>query len=119
MRQILILTTTQYGQTTEIAKRIEKEIVGQGDRAHSISLPWSGTPPATDIADFDIVIMGSPVYVSKFSPALIGWAKSHREELTKKQVAFFSVSLNAADKRPEARIADQQLLNGFIAETGI
>lgn len=46
------------------------------------------------------------------------WVRHHRKYLASRQSALFSVSLNAADRRPQARRADRAILEAFMRESG-
>jgi menaquinone-dependent protoporphyrinogen IX oxidase len=67
----------------------------------------------------DLVIIGAPVYAGHFPKALMCWARENRDWLHTKKLAFYSVSLNAADLRPEARHSDDLLLRQMINEIGV
>lgn len=66
------------------------------------------------IEEYDMLVVGAPVYTGKFSPKLIAWLKDSKGLLATKPTAFFSVSLNAADARPKARIDDERLIREFL-----
>lgn len=74
-------------------------------------------PP--NIEEYDMLVVGAPVYTGKFSPRLIAWLKDNEGLLGTKPTAFFSVSLNAADERPKARIDDDRLIREFLEASNL
>lgn len=116
MNNILILTSTQYGQTAKIAAFIRDNLTQEGWNVVSSDVAYAGKLP---LELFDSVILGSPVYAGKFSSHLIEWARKNARVLKDKRLGFYSVSLNAADKRPQARIDDARLLQQFVQQSEI
>ncbi len=113
-----IVTATRYGQTSKIARFLSTRLEAAGITVEAYPI-HPGITVSLDPERFDGVIIGCPVYVGKFLPEFTAWAKRVRQETTSMRLAFFSVSLNAADGRPEARQDDDRLLQEFIAETQI
>ncbi|AIE86605.1 flavodoxin domain-containing protein [Fimbriimonas ginsengisoli] len=119
MKRIALVISTQYGQTAKIADRI-KEILREAGHEPSVFLVSSkGDLGSVPIDRFDAAILGAPVYAGSFPKLLIEWAKLHGKTLGQIPTAFYSVSLNAADKRPEARKEDIRLLTQFLNQTGL
>lgn len=116
-RQVAVITSTQYGQTTKIAAFVRNRVCAQGHHVSLFNLAV-GEPPAK-LDAFDATLIGAPVYVGKFPGNVTDWAKQNAAVLSGLNCAFFSVSLNAADSRPEAREADNGLLRQFLKETGL
>ncbi len=69
--------------------------------------------------DADLFFIGVPVYAGKFSKSLIRWIHKNKKLLSKKQLVYFTVSLNRADQRPQARIEDDRLLREFVDACGL
>ena len=111
--------STQYGQTEKIARRIRDFLQQQGLEAKAFSIDRKEALDSIPLDEYDCVVVGAPVYVGKFPPLLIHWAKDHAAQLRKLPTAFFSVSLNAADKRTEARAEDARLVREFLTQTGM
>ena len=106
------MTATSYGQTAKIAKFLQTELEAAGMHVQRLS-------PSDKLTDVDAVIIGCPVYIGKFAPEVIEWTRSNLAKLNAISTGFFSVSLNAADARPKARKADDELLAGFLTQTGV
>ncbi len=115
MKKYLIVYNSKYGQTEKIARYIQ-----HGLKTNSIDCTLHDiTKSDPELNEFDRVIIGGSVYAGKFNKYLIGWAQRSRSSINRKDPVFFSVALNAADTRPQARKDDQRLINEFIKATGL
>lgn len=116
MERTALLFVTRYGQTARIATRIAEEIRAQGQAVDLLA----GKPAFPSKLDaYRRVVLGGPIYVGKLPNELLKWAEVHAAELQAKDLAVFSVSLNAADERPEARPVDREILDRFCARFGL
>src|SRR5579885_3063201 len=116
MKRIAIVINTQYGQTEKIAQRLRDKFVVSGMDAEIFKVVKPRDTVAIDLDRFDTVIVGAPVYAGKFSKHLTRWAKAFAKALHTKTCAVFTVSGNAADKRPSARPADDAQLALLVKE---
>lgn len=116
MNHILIVYSTRNGQTQNIARYMKARLVsaGFGVQLEDIDLVSPQTTPDPTV---DTVIVGAPVYVGEFPSSVVEWVRRNGKFLSQKRSAFFTVSLNAADKRPEARKADLELIQKFANES--
>lgn len=114
MKKIAIVYATKFGQTKKIAKYIEEKLQERGFSTQLLNVKENSQLSS----EVEGVIYGGPVYQGKFSRQLIQWVKKNRPLLNTLPTALFTVSLNAADKRAEARAADLQLIQNFIAQSG-
>lgn len=114
MQQVAVAYASRHGQTEKIAKYLAE---GLGRRGLSFRLIDASGGPGRFDEEFDAVICGSPVYRGKFPASVVNWAKTHKRHINKVPSAFFTVTLNAADKRPQAREADRLLRERFGLET--
>jgi menaquinone-dependent protoporphyrinogen oxidase len=114
MRSAAIIYCTRHGQTEKIAYRMRDHLVGKGV---AVQLFTADDAPATLDPRFDTVIIGGPIYLGKYAPALVNWVRTHKEELDRRLTGFFSVSLNAADSNISCRLVDSHLLSKFMRET--
>lgn len=117
MNHILIVYNSRNGQTQKIARYISSRLVSAGFGVQLQSVDSNSTLITPD-PSIDAVIVGAPVYVGKFPKPIVKWVKNHLGFLSQKRTAFFTVSLNAADQRPEARKADRELLEKFTFDSG-
>lgn len=113
MRKIAIVYSTKYGQTEKIARYMADWLQQRGISTLTIDAS-SGAPISSEVNG---VIYGGPVYRGKFPKKLILWVKKNKESMARIPTALFTVSLNAADKRPEAREADLFLIQKFIEQS--
>ncbi len=119
MKHVAIVVTSHYGQTVKIAECLRSVLEEFDQYVRLFVVQNESDLNLVRLEHFDAVIVGAPVYVGKFPLLLTDWAKSHREIICNMPSAFFSVSLNAADKRPEARKEDSRLISEFVLLTGI
>lgn len=119
MKYVAIVTSTQYGQTTKIAERIREILHSHGLDAHLFSMQENGDLTSAPVDRFDAVIIGAPVYAGGFPQVIRRWTFQNAGELNGIPCAFFSVSLNAADSREQARKEDLRLIDKFITDTGL
>jgi len=113
MKKVAVVYSSKHGQTEKIARYMEDKLQERGFSTQVINVNRE-TPLSSEV---DGVIYGGPVYGGKFSKQLIQWTKRHRATLDKLPTAFFTVSLNAADKHPEARKADSELIQKFVTQS--
>lgn len=115
MNRFLIVYASKHKQTEKISYYMKNKIEERGFfcELHDID---SFEP---DLKRFENVIIGGSVYAGKFDRPLVAWAKRNGEQLNLKHLSFFTVSLNAADARPEARSDDKRLINEFASQTGL
>ena len=114
--KLLIVYASQEGQTAKIAHHIESclaEEVETVDVAEVTTLPLIDVP----LASYDAVMVAAPVYAQHHLDSVAEFVKTHRETLAAMPSMFVSVSLAAADTKPEARKALQHLVDLFFDET--
>lgn len=116
MQNVAIVFASKNGQTRKIAHAMLDALIHRGIPAqlHDISQPKR---PQLG-AHVDGVILGGPVYMGRFPRRLERWVRNHHDRLRSHPTAFFSVSMNAADNRPEMRRADDELLEKFVDHAG-
>lgn len=107
----LIVYFSKYGQTQAIAQRI-KSVIAAADGTVEI-LDATQALAIRSLAEYDAIILGSPIYVSRHSKILGRFIKKHLESLNQKQTAFFSVSLSAAGDTTQQKDATD-CMNRFL-----
>lgn len=115
MKSIALIYASLHGQTKKIAKHMKAHLENQGIKAPLLCAEDSLSeeiPP-----DIDGAVIGGPVYAKRYPSSLIEWIPRHKALLDSKPLAFFSVSLNAADQHPEARQADDEMIQKFLKKT--
>ena len=82
----IILYTSKYGSTEECAKILYSYLV---HNAKIINLQSQEIP---DLSNYDNVILGTPIYMGKFSKEIIHFIDIHQDILQKKSFDLFLVS---------------------------
>ena len=95
MKSTLIIYSSTYGQTRNISSRIY-EIAN-----HAVPSKLMSLEDATkeDLKKFDRIIIGASIRYGKHKKELFDFLDLHRDELIKKDSAFFSV--NVVARKPE------------------
>ncbi len=116
MATVLILYHTTYGHTVKVAKSIAHTIETCG---HQVTLcAVTAHPPVAEMAAFDAIILGSPVYQNRHQRTIQAFARRHRKLLNRKLSAFFSVSGVAASQRPEDHVVARKAVARLCVATG-
>ena len=89
--RILIVYASKNDSTEEIACAIGRTFAEVGLAADA-RMPHE----VTDLAGYDAVVLGSPVYHGKLMPEIMTFARKNREELEQKPTAAFTVGLMMA-----------------------
>ncbi|HZT44346.1 MAG TPA: flavodoxin domain-containing protein [Chthonomonadaceae bacterium] len=118
MKHAAIIVASVHGQTRKIAEYLCQRLQSYGMTAEVFATEAGHLRPVP-LANFDAVIIGAPVYAGNFPMVIENWTRNNLQAIQAKPCAFFSVSLNAADKRPEARTAEARLLHQFMERTGL
>jgi len=115
MPRILLLYATAEGQTKLIAERIAHVLREKG---HTVEmLPAEATQPDWNPAAYDGVMIGASIHYGNHPADLRKLVRRHRDALSAKPCAFFSVSLSAGGPRPKPAAA-QRYIDKFIRKTG-
>lgn len=116
MGKALIVYATSEGQTANIAHEIAGALRARG---HDLLVCRVNDLPAGEpIERYDAVAVGSSIHAGKHDPAIVAWARAHREALESGHGAFFSVSLSAGSPDDGDREGLRRCLDEFFEETG-
>ncbi len=107
----LIVYFSKHGQTEAIAKRIAVVMDTTDQSVEIVSVTEAHRIDSLDV--YDIVILGSPIYLKRHSKRLKRFVGRHLGSLRKKQTAFFSVSLSAAGDATQRKDAFD-CMNSFL-----
>lgn len=108
----LILYLTRDGQTQKIAEKISTEMHGESHDITVLSLRENRFS-ATQLAEFDCIIVGASIRYGHFDPLLEQFIGQHASLLNQKKSAFFSVNLTARKANrntPETNTYTRKLL---------
>lgn len=89
--RILIIYDTVYGSTAQIAGWIAERLEGFAE----VTVTVAKVSEAPDLADYDAVIIGSPIYRSdQILESIKGFVAKNKEALAEKKVGIFVVALD-------------------------
>ncbi len=111
MTRVLVLFASRHGQTRTIASRIAETLRTRGLRVHLADAAYERPDPR----NFEAVIVGSPVHMSRHHAAIERWLKRHAPRLATRAGAFFSVSMSASSRRASVREGLDQMVAAFLA----
>lgn len=112
MANILVLYASKFGQTQKISNFICDEILKLGHTATLLSIDDAFRSPIYN--DYDSVIIGAPLYGGRFPNAIKKWIKTHRNDLYKRDCAFFAVCLSVLEKDKKTQIELKSRLMRFF-----
>lgn len=110
----IIIYHTKYGQTEKIAKRISQVIESQQVATEVFSV--SELDSRTSFEEFDLVLIGAPIYLGDHSKKVARLIKKNLEVLNNRLSAFFSVSLSAGGNENQRNDA-AGCVNKFLEKT--
>lgn len=117
MSKILIIYATKYGQTAKIASVLESELRHLGHEAMTAEARAALGQEKAD--DYDAVLIGAPVYASKYPSPVKKWVKANSAALSWKPNAFFSVCLGILEKENEAaQRREHEIVQEFLYSVG-
>ncbi len=96
--KILLTSSSRHGSTDEVGAVIAQELRAAGhdvDQAHPEDV--------TDVAGYDAFVLGSAVYMTRWTPEAVDFTERFHEELQSHPVWAFSVGLSGL---PKGKISD-------------
>jgi len=94
-QKILVAYATRAGSTREIAGAIGEELERQ-----DLAVDVIDCREVTELAPYQAVIIGSPVYMGKLLPEIPKFAKKHEGSFVSRPVAGFVVGIPLAEPTP-------------------
>ena len=98
MARIAFIYSTIDGHTLEICRRLQEVVEGEGHEANLVELTADSD---IDPGPFDRIVIGASIRYGKHRPDVSRFIEQHKDVLTSKPSAFFSV--NAVARKPEKR----------------
>jgi menaquinone-dependent protoporphyrinogen IX oxidase len=86
-KKVLVAYDSKHGSTAMIAEKVGDVLCENGFQA-DIRLALN----IDDIAAYDAIVLGSPMYYATFLPGTLSFLERHRTVLATKEVAVFAVS---------------------------
>lgn len=110
--KVLIVYASKYGQTQKIANFIGQRLMSRG---YSVGIFDVQTMPSTVTPlNFDMTIVGAPVYKHEFSKELTNWCKYHSQSLNLRSSSFFSVCLGVMQNSNEVKSDEVSIVVDFF-----
>lgn len=98
MQRVLVVYSTRTGVTREIAEEIGNSL---GDKG--IGVQVADAADAKSVADYGLVIVGSPIYGGAIREDVLTFLESHELDLMEQRVAMFTVGMLPVHNRTEAK----------------
>jgi menaquinone-dependent protoporphyrinogen oxidase len=116
MRKILIVFESKTGQTKKIAESIENELHHEG---YWVDLATPKKELPFPMESYQAIIVGGPVYASRYPRSLRKWVERHVEQLNKMPSAFFAVCLGILQVDDQKVQDDERkIMADFFLQTG-
>jgi len=116
MATVLLVYGTGEGHTATIADRLEQTLE---DRDHDVTkVDVETLPDEFLLTEFDAVVVGSSVHVSKHHSGIQEFIETRREALEKRPTAFFQVSLSSVSDDPERQAIAAEYVDSLLESTG-
>lgn len=114
MARVLIVYATRNGQTEKVARRMEQALA---DAGHAVTL-CNVDKVGVELAGFDAILVGGPVYASRYPEKLARFVREQRSVLERVPSAFFSVSMALASRVHDGRAQTLPIVEHFQQQTG-
>jgi len=114
MGKILIVYSTNDGQTLRICERLKQVVEA---RAHAVNLVAIRDVAGIDLQGYDRIVVGAAIRYGKHSPLVADFVRRNRAALESRTAGFFSVNLVA--RKPEKnRPETNPYVRKFLRRTG-
>ena len=101
-RHALVAYATKHGGTIEIAVRI-----GETLRACGLDVDVRSVGDVTDLRGYDLVVLGSAVYMFRWQGEALDFARRFEPELREGPTWFFSSGPTGGTPKADAQVAEQ------------
>lgn len=106
MKKVLVAYSTRAGSTAEIAATIGQTLSQRGFSVDVLSVKKQPNP-----ADYQAVILGSPIRMGSWLPEMVSFIKENRSLLEKLPLALFTVHMLNGGDDEQSRTNRQAYLN--------
>jgi menaquinone-dependent protoporphyrinogen oxidase len=114
MARILLVYGTREGHTAGIARLIATTLESEG---HDVALS-NLRNEAASTQEYDAVLVGASVHMHAYEREVRRWVQTHRDELSAKPNAFFSVCLSSANHDVQSNDEVDAVIDNFIEHAG-
>ena len=116
-KSILIVLATRYGHTAKIVQELVNALKLLGHETIVVRAGRENPPKLEKVArDINCVILGGPLYMSRFPRVLSDFIEQYRDVLKPIPSAFFSVSLTVAYDDGKKKNAVHDIMEQFFAK---
>lgn len=115
MSEFAIVYTTREGQTARVAHHIADQLRADGSAVVHV---FSMDEAPYRLRDFDAIAIGGSVHFGHHESELMEYVRKHRDELTARPSAFFSVSGSAGSELDQFANQASDYATEFIDQTG-
>ena len=113
---VLVVYASTEGQTRKISAFISARLATLGNKVTEVDA--SAVPHALSPKSFDAAILAGSLHVGRYQPALLQFAREHREQLNALPALLISVSLSAAGSDANELRGIAECAERFKRETG-
>jgi menaquinone-dependent protoporphyrinogen oxidase len=113
-QRIFVGFSTSEGQTAKVAEQVARTLRAAGCEVEVRDVEEAAS---LSLADYDGVVLGASIHLGHHQRRMVEFARRHREELSGKPNAFFSVSMTASESSPESRQQTEGYVRLFEQET--
>lgn len=106
--QILVTYASRYGSTAEVAESIAETL-----KTAKASVTLQPIADVESVEDFDMVILGSPVYSGDWLPDAVDFVKNFQHDLKGTPVALFAVCMRMRNDTPEMRASVMGVISHY------
>jgi menaquinone-dependent protoporphyrinogen oxidase len=117
MQPLLVAYASTEGQTRKVAEFIAERLRIRGHRVDLVDVAGPAAAGVTPI--YQAAFIGGPVHQHRHPSALLHFVKDNLGWLGSLPVAFFSVSLAAAQTDMDSRLEAQRRVAEFLDESGL
>lgn len=109
MKKVLIIYATREGQTEKVATRLSEHLISSGTDVLLVNAKDKNATDAIDLSAYDLLVFGASMHAGGLESELVKFINTHRQEIERRDRAFFLVLLSAATRDPalkETSLAD-------------
>ncbi len=117
MTNVLIVYGTKEGHTGKIARVLADELKNSGHLVKVVSSSEVGSD--VRVEDFDGVVLGASIHISKYPTSFRRWVKDNVQSLVLRPTGFYSVCLGVLEKtKPKAQSDIKNITENFFKSIG-
>jgi menaquinone-dependent protoporphyrinogen oxidase len=115
MGRILLIYSSQQGQTKKISENIAADLKAHGHETFLVDCV--NLSASLDVKSYDGVIIGASVNIGSFPKKLRLWVKENSKALTAMPSYYFSVCLGILQKEEKVQNEERKIVLDFLSAT--